>query len=76
MPKLPKGSVRLWIDSEPEPDEPDDRLQIVISKADAMKQPERGSTKRFVVTDLLTGKRIRLRRADCGLGCQCALKRA
>jgi len=65
--------VRWWIGTS---NDPAKRLQIVVSKADAAKHPPHGDTRRFVVTDLLTGKRIRIRRADCGLGCQCALERA
>ena len=71
--KTPAKTVRWWIGNQPDPA---DRLQIAVSAKDAMKQPEHGDTRRFIVTDLLTGKRIRLRRADCGLGCQCALERA
>jgi hypothetical protein len=65
--------VRWWIGTS---NDPAKRLQIVVSEADAAKHPPHGDTRRFVVTDLLTGKRIRIRRADCGLGCQCALERA
>jgi hypothetical protein len=66
-----KDTVRWWIGNEPNPD---DRLQIVVSASDAKRQPAHGDTRVFQVTDLLTGKRMRLRRADCGLGCQCALE--
>ena len=63
-------TIRWWIGTEPDPEQ---RLQILVSESDARKQPPRGSTRIFVVTDLLTGKYLALQRADCGLGCQCAL---
>lgn len=71
MAKQPDGTVRWWIEHDgPESERP----QIVVSAADARRHPAHGDTRVFQVTDLLTGKRVRLRRADCGLGCQCALE--
>jgi hypothetical protein len=63
--------IRWWVGTQPEPEY---RLQIVVSAEDAAKQPERGDASVFEVKDKLTGKRVRLRRADCGLGCMCALE--
>jgi hypothetical protein len=71
--KLPKSTVRWWIGTDSDSEK---GLQIVVSAVDAAKYPPHGDTRRFIVTDLLTGKRIRIRRADCGLGCQCALERS
>lgn len=75
--RLPEDSVRWWLGV----DGGSEREQIVVSAADALKQPPRDSRSRkalakpFTVTDLLTGKRIRLQRVDCGLGCMCAMDR-
>lgn len=63
--------IRWWVGTEPDPDK---RLQIVVSAEDAAKQPRHGDTTWFTVTDTITGTEMRLRRADCGLGCQCALE--
>jgi hypothetical protein len=69
---LPNDSVRWYLGTD---DNPNNREQVVISAKDAAKRPMNGDTSTFVVTDLLTRKRIKLRRADCGLGCQCAIER-
>src|SRR5579863_6705049 len=70
MPETPK-TVRWWVGTDLEPEK---RLQVEVSAEDAKKQPPHGVTTTFEVTDLLTNKQIKLRRADCGLGCQCALE--
>jgi hypothetical protein len=67
------GTVRWWIGTD---DDPDKREQIVVTAKDAAKQPNRGDVTAFTVKNLLTGKHVKLRRADCGLGCQYALERA
>ena len=64
-------SVCWFIGTDPNPE---DRVKIVVSASDARKQPEWGSVRPFTVTDRLTGNCVQLRRADCGLGCQCALE--
>lgn len=65
---------RFWIGLQ---EDPDDRRQIVVSDADvrvireAMQSP---TDEPETVTDLLTGQTVTVRRADCGLGCRCALE--
>lgn len=69
-------TVRLWIGNDPDPE---DRQQIVVSQADAARIPPRGGPSRKVtkVTDLLTGRSMKLRRASCGLpNCYCAVVEA
>jgi len=62
---------RLFIGTDPNPE---DRLQIVISDEDNERIPSRGGRGKVTVTDTLTGKRLVLRRASCGIpGCLCAL---
>jgi hypothetical protein len=64
--------IRLWIGNQPNPD---DRAQIVVSQADYVLIPSRGSRGAATVTDQLTGKVLRIRRASCGLPhCMCALE--
>ena len=65
------GTVRWWIGTESDSNE---RAQIVVSALDAKKHPPHGDTRTFQVKDQLTKKMVRLRRADCGAGCQCALE--
>ena len=45
------------------------RVVLLVSKADAAKV----GRERFTVTDLMTGFKHKLVRADCGLGCRCAV---
>jgi hypothetical protein len=65
---------KLYIGTE-EP--PDKRLVIVVSDADYERSPHHHGGRHgpdvVEVTDLLTGKRVKIRSADCGAGCRCAL---
>ena len=67
-------TIKLWIGTHPDPDK---RSTIEVSKADYERIPERGSRSRKAVevTDVTTGKPVKLRRASCGLPhCLCALE--
>lgn len=67
-----KEGVRLWIGTK---SNPDNRTQIVVSQADYVLIPSRGSRGSAIVTDTLTGNTMRVRRALCGLPkCLCALE--
>jgi hypothetical protein len=64
--------IRLWIGNQPNPD---DRLQIAVSRADYDLIPSRGSRGSATITNQLTGNVLRIRRASCGLPhCMCALE--
>ena len=63
---------RYWIGTQPDPD---DRLQIVVSESDharisSVLKIDAPAT----VFDLLSEKNVTVQRADCGLGCRCALE--
>lgn len=48
--------------------------RIELSDADAARIPVTGKSGRATVTDLITGERVTVRRASCGLPhCMCAL---
>ena len=70
--KLVAQTHRLCIGTQPDPDQ---RTQIVVSQADYDLLPSRGLRGSAIVTDTLTGKVVRVRRASCGLPhCLCALE--
>lgn len=66
-------SQQIWIGTEPNPN---DRLIITISEADAQKVLPEFIDGIVEVTDVTTDKQYRVQRADCGLGCRCALELA
>lgn len=65
--------IDVWVGNEPNPD---DRLKLRVSDHDRARidlLPHGLGPERVQITDLLTGKQYTLRRANCGLGCCCAL---
>jgi hypothetical protein len=46
------------------------RVVLLVSAEDYLRV---GATTHFRVTDLMTGMTHRLKEADCGLGCKCAV---
>lgn len=65
------ATVRLYLGSQPDPA---DRKQIVVSREDEAKIPGRNQFGVVTVTNLLNGKKIKLKRISCGLpNCGCAL---
>lgn len=47
--------------------DPDGRALVRLEDRDALNEDEWTKT-----TDLITGRAVEVRRADCGLGCKCA----
>lgn len=66
------AKVNIWIGNQPNPD---DRLRLSLSKADRERANRipRDSTETVTVYDIRTGKYYEITRADCGLGCRCAM---
>lgn len=54
--------------------DPRDRVHMRLSRADGDAVMNLGPTDTVEVLDLATGVRAVLRRADCGLGCRCAVE--
>lgn len=50
------------------------RVVMLVSPEDARNVLTIGEYEILVVTDLVTGFEHQLRRADCGLGCRCAVE--
>ena len=50
------------------------RVIMLVSEEDAMRVRRLDHDRPIVVTDLVTGFKHKLRRADCGLGCRCAVE--
>lgn len=59
--------TRLWIGTQPNPN---DRRQILIPAHCELPTDDMP----LVVKDYITGEIVAIRRADCGLGCKCALE--
>ena len=69
---------KLWIGTD---EDPDKRLVVEISDEDARmvnKHLYREDTGRVIVEviELVTEKKYRIRSADCGLSCRCAVELA
>lgn len=64
-------SQQIWIGTEPNPN---DRLILTVSDADAENVRPASIVGIVEVTDVTTNKKYRVQRADCGLGCRCALE--
>lgn len=65
-------ATNLWVGNELDPN---DRLHLDVSDADLAKVRGlmRDESVHVTVTDIPSGERYVLRRADCGLGCMCAV---